>query len=320
MQATHEGTAVSGQGVSGVKKLFSNNVCPMDLKLSDNKAPWSLVYFGGTHLNGIDVFRDEGVGSRNVVHNVSHIEASPTDDYIIAIPLSTRSHVAQAGSLSVIEPGSFLLTSTAEPFSAWVSSAGTQGNFSQLLAKVPGDMLRERLPHVQGSINKPINIQSGAGRIMKSMIELALAEGGSLTDKGAMHFGAMLTEAIANATTESALLNLAQRRQSPLARIREVANEFVERNLSNPLLDVALIAAHCEVSPRYLHAAFAEASIRIGAYIREQRLLRCQADLQSRGHEHKPVIEIALKWGFEDPAHFSRLYKSRFGYPPSKRR
>ena len=291
----------------------------MELRLPDNKAPWSLIYFGGVHLNGLDLFLDEGTGSRNVVHSNGHIETSPSDDYIVAIPLSTRSHVVQAGRLSVIEPGSFLLTSTAEPFSAWVRSAGSHDKFAQLLAKVPGNILREKSAQIQTLINKPISIQSGEGRIMKSMIELALAEGDSLTDIGAAHYGAALIEAIAHAITESSPSN-STRLLSPKARIREAAKAFVDSNLSNPALDVALVAENCQVSPRYLHAAFAETSTRLGAYIRELRLLRCQTDLLRPAHSNKSIIEIAMQWGFENPAHFSRLYKSRFGYPPSKGR
>lgn len=308
----------SGKSASAVGDLFSTNVCPMELTLPDNKAPWSLVYFGGTHLHGIDVFRDEGVGSRNVVHSVSHIDTLPSDDYIVAIPLSNRSQVVQAGRVALIEPGSFLLTATAAPFSAWVSPQGSQARFAQLLAKVPGDRLRHRLPQVQESINKPINIDSGAGRIMKSMIELALNDGRSLTEIGAMHFGAMLMEAIANAVSESSPLKQAGMPLSTLVRIRETAKEFIVCNLSNPLLDVALVADHCGVSPRYLQVAFAEVAAKPGAYIRELRLLRCQSDLRSRTRGNRPIIEIAMKWGFDDPAHFSRLYKRRFGYSPSK--
>ena len=32
---------------------------------------------------------------------------------------------------------------------------------------------------------------------------------------------------------------------------------------------------------------------------------------------HRPVGEVAARWGFPDAAHFSRAFRAEFGEPPS---
>jgi AraC-like DNA-binding protein len=58
----------------------------------------------------------------------------------------------------------------------------------------------------------------------------------------------------------------------------------------------------------------------IAFYIREQRLRRCFADLVSERGRDLQVAKIAWQWGFTDSAHFSRLFRDRFGCSPSDAR
>jgi AraC-like DNA-binding protein len=55
----------------------------------------------------------------------------------------------------------------------------------------------------------------------------------------------------------------------------------------------------------------------IARYIREQRLRRCLGELTS-GSGHAQVAQIAYRWDFSDAAHFSRLFRQRFGCTPSE--
>ena len=52
-------------------------------------------------------------------------------------------------------------------------------------------------------------------------------------------------------------------------------------------------------------------------HIRQQRLERALADLVSKAPERGGVSEVAERWGFNDPAYFSRVFRRYFGFPPS---
>src|ERR1700761_4411773 len=47
--------------------------------------------------------------------------------------------------------------------------------------------------------------------------------------------------------------------------------------------------------------------------------LRCQAELDGADTETS-ITEIAYRWGFNDSAHFSRLFKASFGMSPTQYR
>jgi acetamidase/formamidase len=51
-------------------------------------------------------------------------------------------------------------------------------------------------------------------------------------------------------------------------------------------------------------------------YVRERRLQRTAADLASPGQTALTVSEIAFRCGFNDAAHFSRMFRARFGMAP----
>jgi transcriptional regulator GlxA family with amidase domain len=54
--------------------------------------------------------------------------------------------------------------------------------------------------------------------------------------------------------------------------------------------------------------------------VKEERLHRCHHDLADPGLSHLAVAEIAARWGYRSPAHFSRAFTARFGHPPGQAR
>ena len=51
-------------------------------------------------------------------------------------------------------------------------------------------------------------------------------------------------------------------------------------------------------------------------YVQTQRLERCKRDLGDPAYQARHIGEIAFAWGFNDLAHFSRIFKQRFGVSP----
>ena len=90
--------------------------------------------------------------------------------------------------------------------------------------------------------------------------------------------------------------------------------------LADPDLDVDAVAADAGISPRYLRRLFAAENDHFGNYLKARRLERCHADLASPLHAQLGISEIAFRWGFNDAAHFSRSFRSRFGITPREHR
>lgn len=101
---------------------------------------------------------------------------------------------------------------------------------------------------------------------------------------------------------------------------RELASRirgYIEKNLGDPHLDPATIAAAHFISTRHLHGVFREEGTTVSTWVRTRRLEHCRRDLCDPLLADRPIGAIAARWGFIDAAHFSRLFKTTFGRSPS---
>jgi AraC-like DNA-binding protein len=90
---------------------------------------------------------------------------------------------------------------------------------------------------------------------------------------------------------------------------------YIAEHLADPELDAAQIARSHFLSTRHLHRMFAEAGWTVGRRIRAQRLERCRSDLSAASEV--PVAVIARRWGFRDPASFSRAFRGAYATTPT---
>jgi AraC-like DNA-binding protein len=95
---------------------------------------------------------------------------------------------------------------------------------------------------------------------------------------------------------------------------------YMEQRLADPRLSPEGIAAAHRISRRYLYKLLAEQGYTVSGWIREQRLARCRRDLADPALDHLPLGAIGGRWGFPDPAHFSRAFKAAYGMSPREAR
>jgi AraC-like DNA-binding protein len=91
---------------------------------------------------------------------------------------------------------------------------------------------------------------------------------------------------------------------------------YILTHLSDPELSMAEAAAAVGISPRYASDLMAAEQASFRGYVQMQRLERCKRDLADTAHAARHVGDIAFAWGFNDLAHFSRIFKLRFGVSP----
>ncbi|PZF83966.1 helix-turn-helix domain-containing protein [Micromonospora deserti] len=102
------------------------------------------------------------------------------------------------------------------------------------------------------------------------------------------------------------------RQQATLARIRA----FIDQHLGDPALSPRAVAEAHHLSLRTLHRLFTAERETVAATIRRRRLAGCRRDLADPLMRHLPVHRIARRWGFTDPAHFSRVFRAAHGVGP----
>jgi AraC-like DNA-binding protein len=92
---------------------------------------------------------------------------------------------------------------------------------------------------------------------------------------------------------------------------------WADAHLGDPGLDPVAIARANHISVRYLHKLFHDEGTSVARWVRERRLGNCRRDLADPALAPRGVQAIARRWGFDDPAHFSKVFKAAFGEPPS---
>ncbi|MHC6591996.1 AraC-like ligand-binding domain-containing protein [Arthrobacter sp. C152] len=107
-------------------------------------------------------------------------------------------------------------------------------------------------------------------------------------------------------------------RMKPQALLAVSVREYIEANLSDPLLSPASIAAAHFISTRHLHNVFHESGTTVASWIRTQRLEGARRELRDPLHAGKSVGAVAARWGILDAAHFSRTFRDAFGVSPSE--
>jgi AraC-like DNA-binding protein len=246
-----------------------------------------------------------------------HIRESRVDSFVAVFPLATPLAIWQSGRTAAAGPGHFILLASDKPFDVqFVESAGYA--YSQLMVRLPGPQLRSHIPHIDQCCALPVDVRHGAGRILRSLTEFLIEDRNDYSASQAERFGPILLGAFNNVAIEAFAPSERRgfSRESARLRIVERAKAFIESNLSNPELDPHLVADHCRISVRYLHATFAEQSLAVAAFIRKLRLKRCREDLLNPALADQTVIGIAMRWGFGSSSSFNRAYLDKFGISP----
>jgi AraC-like DNA-binding protein len=95
---------------------------------------------------------------------------------------------------------------------------------------------------------------------------------------------------------------------------------FIQRQLGDPQLSPATIAAAHHISLRSLHQLFHNEGLTVAGWIRRRRLEGWRRDLSDPALDARPVAAIAAKWGFSSASDFSRAFRAEHGLPPSEYR
>jgi AraC-like DNA-binding protein len=91
---------------------------------------------------------------------------------------------------------------------------------------------------------------------------------------------------------------------------------FIRQNLADPELSPAAVAAAHHISTRSLQRLFESQDTTVTEWIRSHRLERCRRDLVDPRLRDEPIGLIAKRWGFQDAAYFSRVFRAAYGVSP----
>ena len=100
--------------------------------------------------------------------------------------------------------------------------------------------------------------------------------------------------------------------------LRDRIKQYVQTHLRDPDLSIHRIALALNCSKRHLHGVFEQEETTLADYMQALRLDACRRDFQSQEHAARSITDIALSWGYNSPAHFSRVFRKQFDATPSE--
>jgi AraC-like DNA-binding protein len=299
-----------------ILKSIASNACA--LRLAARKAiDMEQARFTCLQLGPVNLLYYRAVGLHTGERTRAHILQDDAPYFLLCVPIGARYTVSYRGNVEDAPAHSFVFLSTWTPFLTVQRPMANHSSFATAVIRLPAAPLRERIPRIDDLCGHFIPMGPGMSTAMHSMFDWALKVG-RVDERSGDAIGTGLFEMICSYAEQSAQrVAPPRRRRSSLERLLERARAFIDANLADANLSAADVARHCRISTRYLHKVFASQAQSAAQYIRERRLQRCRDALRDPGLAHRTVYEIAASWGFTDPCHFSKAYKSRFGISPS---
>ena len=248
--------------------------------------------------------------AQRVFRTPSRISRASEDFVLIALSTSGVNGVYQDGREAIVSAGQFVIYDTTRPYELRFDDS-----FSQTIFQMPRKLLQQRVGAFESltattfagdhplerltfdfalNVSKTIELvdPAAASRLLDQVLDLL-----------AMTFADRL---------HARLQDQSMHRSALLYRLKN----HILTHLAEPELSLPRASAAIGISPRYASDLMAAEQTSFRNYVQRQRLERCKRDLADPACQARHIGEIAFAWGFNDLAHFSRIFKQRFGVSP----
>jgi len=208
---------------------------------------------------------------------------------------------------TILRSGDLILFDMMQPVES-IASDGTSGTLY-----LPRDIVEGVIPRI--SDRHGMIMRGESARVVAQHIHVT---GGDQPDPHTpLASMAMITRDLALACLTAATEGQADAGEAFDAALRWRIECHIDTRLDDPDLSVASICTTFYVSRSTLYRIFGpRGNGGVASLIKQRRLARIHTMLV-RDHDRRSLADIALDYGFQTGAHFSRDFRRAYGYPPS---
>jgi AraC-like DNA-binding protein len=292
--------------LAALREIFGRTVCHLDIDPRQSET----FSFDATacELPGLGVLFAES-GAMDLAHTR---ELIVDDDLSFMAAPTCRFAASQLGRTVELEPGAGVLMTNAEVGSMKLAAASRFVTF-----RVPRAPIAPLVPDLEATVARRIPANHTAFKLLVGYLESAYATQALTTPElqnvAVTHICDLFALTL-GATRDASYI--AYTRGMRAARLR-AAKAFVARHVARHDLTVAHVAAHLEVTPRYIHMLFDTEGFSFMTFVVQQRLALAHRMLSDRRMAEQTISAIAFAAGFNDLSHFNRTFRRRFGVTPS---
>ena len=286
---------------------------------------WVWTHFGGLES---DLYGDTGFDG--------HMQASHAGDVVLTKLEANRHRVLRSPQLArgseraylkIVAPWRGSAGVQQHNREAWVRPGGwaiydTTGSYEianperveHLIVMLPKEQLTERGLRLEPLMARHVGGMSGIARVALETMRTTYQELPGMSENAARGAGELIVELV-----RLSLQELAGRESSvtQLEAFRDRIREHIGQHLRDPSLTLDHIATALNCSKRHLHNAFSAEDDTPAHYIQRQRIQACMRELAHPARAQRTITEIAFSWGFNNGAHFSRVFREHTGQSPS---
>ena len=291
--------------------MHSGLFSPQEIIPADRGAFEATIAFSA--FGPVDVFRTRSAPTC-IEHSKAHVARTEGARYYIMMPTLGTLRLFYRGRDVVLHAGDYALFDNTTPFRI----AFAEANHTLSLQTTP-EVMRSIVPTAEDACGVRIRAQQGLSGTVRAMF----ADLWTMAERGT---NAELRPSIARSFLDVIAVSVAMELgcaadDSSIRHARRVqAKRYIEAHLQDAELGAPLVARSLQVSPRYLRQLFANQAEPVQQYILRRRLEECAARLAHPLWRHRSITEIAFSWGFASSAHFSRVFRARFGTTPTSYR
>lgn len=248
--------------------------------------------------------------AQRVFRTPSRIARASEDFVLMALGKRGVNGVFQDGREAVVSAGQFVIYDTTRPYELRFNHS-----FSQTIFQMPRKLLQQRI----GSFDALTATTFSGDRPLERLTYDFLLNLSTTIE----HVDPAAATRLLDQALDLVAMALADRlgERAPHQSIHRSAllyrlKNYILTHLSDPELSMTRAAAAVGISLRYASDLMAAEQLSFRSYVQMQRLERCKRDLSDPSQAARHVGDIAFAWGFNDLAHFSRIFKQRFGVSP----
>ena len=253
-------------------------------------------------------------GNAHVIErNADLVRQHPKSAVFASFVQRSKGFFYQGRSSQLLEPGDLIIYDTSRPY-----MIGFNEDMHQFLVDMPRQFFLEHAgEHV---LDSPIKIDTRTATA-KALLKALAQRSRQLASIGDRSRVNNLRDEIGGLLHTVVSDHLAGGSGSGLsAAYLAAAKTHILGRLTEPELNAAQVAHEVGLSLRHLNRLFATQDTSVAAFIRLARLQRARADLADTALKSFSVADIAYKWGFSSPSHFSRVFRQKFGITPAEAR
>lgn len=266
----------------------------------------------GMRLGPVGVFTVSGT-PQVVRRTTSAVRKSPGDLIKVCVQLAGRATVHQGGHEVVLDPGELAVYDTGRPYA--IRLEGTWTCAVMALPRAAIDLRDRDLDHW---LYRPYPAGRGPGGVLSHFVVSTATQARLPGSAAAAKLGQAGSTLLAGTLLDDG--DLAGADADAAADLRAHVVGYVRAHLDDPRLSRSSIAAAHRMSPRTLDRLFTGEPWSVSGLVRHERLEAVRRDLADPLLSTRSVAALAARWCFFDAAHFSRLFRQHYGYPPSQAR